>query len=177
MTKNRLRSLNVACAGLALLAAAGCATKGMSRYNIHVSMDEGLADSAGTLPSVEVHLVGTDRVRGRRLQNMSMTEYWSPARRRDTDGIKVMQFGTGRPSAQALSRNDPYWNRWHAEGASYLFVLADLPGVIEDADDVKDPRRMILPIDRTVWPGVDIRIMIESGGLFCLTPRRRLPGE
>jgi len=123
------------------------------------------------MPSIEVHLLALDNVKGRALQGISMSDYWNPNRTRDTHTKRVMRFGEGKPAAQMLSRNDPVWKRWGATGATYLFVLADLQGLYEDKEDVKDPRRLILPLSRDRWNHKTIQVTIEKSGVFCNTPR------
>lgn len=156
--------------GWLLLAGTGCATPRMGRYDVRVTVSDSMADSARILPSVEVHLLALDPDAGRQLQTYSMTDYWNPNRKKDEFVKRVLHFGQGKENPQTLSYKDPIWDRWDANGAEYLFVLADLPGLFQDKEDVKDPRRVILPLHPERWNQRLIRISIEKGGVYLQTP-------
>ena len=157
------------------LAVVGCRTPRarMGRYDVKITLSQSMTDSTGMLPSVEVHILALGVVRGQGLESQSMTDYWNPNRPKDDYVKHTMHFGEGHPHSRILRRTDPIWSEWDRAGASWLFVLADLPGVYEDKKDVKDPRRMILPLDPRNWRYKGIDIMIEPGGIYNLTPRGR----
>jgi len=146
----------------------------MGRYDVKITLSQSMTDSTGMLPSVEVHILALDVVRGKALQSLSMSDYWNPNRPKDDYVKHTMHFGEGHPHSRILRRSDPIWTEWDRAGATWLFVLADLPGVYDDKDHVQDPRRMILPLDPREWRGYrGIDIMIEPGGIYNLTPRGR----
>ena len=142
------------------------------RYTVRVTISQAMADSVGNLPSVEVHVLALDTVRGMSFQRAKMGEYWNPNRKADDYYKYVMRFGGDSPTTQALAIDDPIWGQWLNGGATHLFVLADLTGVFADEDDVQDPRRLILPLDPARWGRKEIQVMLEPDGVFCLTPRR-----
>lgn len=150
----------------------GCRTFPRSAgYDLTISVSDSLTDVSGSPATVEVHVVALDYVKAKVLQNASMSDYWDPNRRRPNYVMRVMRFGAGQPTTQTLSWNDPIWAEWQRAGAAHLFVLADLPNVFKDLPDIKDPRRLILPLDRARWQHRAIQITVESDGVFCLTPR------
>ncbi|MBN1670880.1 MAG: hypothetical protein JXR37_07600 [Kiritimatiellae bacterium] len=158
--------------GLAMIVPLGCRTMPRARgYTVTVNMSDSMADSAGMLPSVEVHIIALDSVKGRLLQSLSMGDYWNPNRKKDPYIKHVMHFGANHPKVQVLQHDDGVWRRWAATGAEHLFVLADLHGVFEDKEDVKDPRRLILPLDPARWKAREIQLVIEPNGVFCVTSR------
>jgi len=162
------RKMNVAMCLVAVIALGGCRTTKpvrLSRYVVNLSINQALAGPTGMLPSVEVHLVATDSVQGRILQDASMSDYWNPNRGPDDYIRHVMHFGGSHPSVQVLDDNDPIWRRWEAAGAKYLFVLADLPGVWPDQQDIKDARRVILPLDPSRWTTRVIRLSLDPDGV------------
>ncbi len=159
--------LSVLCCGC------GLTKPRMGRYTYQLTMNERLADSMGDMPSVEVHLIATDIADGLVLQEISMTDYWNPNRPHFEDYTKrVLFFGQGYFNTQYLSRKDPIWKSWRAINASHFFVICDLPGVYKDKKDIKDPRRLILPLDAARWKHRLIKIVIDKDGVFCLTDRQ-----
>ena len=178
-TLSSLRRATAYVVAVVVLCCAGCSSTqiSMGRYDVNVTMSESMADASGMLPSVELHLVALDRVGGRMLQGFSMGDYWNPNRMRDDYVRHVMRFGQGRPKTQMLSRKDPIWSRWDAAAAEYLFVLGDIQGIFEDLEDVKDPRRVILPLHPSRWQTRELQVMIEPGGVFLLTPMLSRPVE
>jgi len=146
----------------------------MGRYDVNITLSQSMTDSTGMLPSVEVHILALDAVRGKILQGLSMSDYWNPNRPKDNYVKHTMHFGEGHPHSRILRRSDVIWDEWDRAGASWLFILADLPGIYEDKEHFQDPRRMILPLDPREWRGLKgIDIMIEPGGIYNLTPRGR----
>ena len=142
------------------------------RYTVRVTISQGMADSVGNLPSVEVHLIALDTVDGMSFQGVKMSGYWDPNRRPGEYHKYVMRFGGDSPTTQTLSIDHSIWRQWLNDGATHLFVLADLPGSFKDLDDVKDARRLIEPLDPSRWSHRRLQIMLEPDGVFCLTPRR-----
>ena len=157
--------------GWLTIVAGGCATPRAGCYDVKITMAESMADSSRILPSVEVHVLGLDPVSGRQLQAFSMSDYWNPSRKKDDFVKRVLHFGQGKENPQVLSRRDSIWDRWLGAGAEHLFVIADLQGLYEDKEDVKDPRRLILPLDPKRWQNSTLQIVIEKGGVYCVTPR------
>ena len=151
------------------LVAAGCCSR---RYDIMVSADEGLRDATGAMPSIEVHVVGVNRLEYSKWYSYSMGDYWLPGDpfRRDADK-HVMKFGQGLPLSQTLDRNDPIWRRWEARKPNCVFVLAFLHGFGAEDDQAgsADPRRLILPLDCACWENPKIKLLVRSSGVRCLT--------
>ncbi len=148
----------------------------MGRFDVKISASSSLADSFGGMPSVEVHLVGAPG--NSVLRDLSMSEYWNPASRsRDAYHKKVFYFGAGRPTEQSLTRQDPIWDTWEADGATELYVLADIPGVIQDRTAEGDARRRIVSLSLSRWPEPRMDFIFDRDGVRLKTPEIRPAGS
>jgi hypothetical protein len=161
-------------AGLISLASllGGCATAPKPQaYSIKVELDPALA---GT--SLQVDVMGANKVSDLpKWESYSVTEYWQPGNVARRDARKAtMQFGRGRPESQILAANDPRWSEWMNTGAQYLVILADLPGSWTDRPGNADPRRVILPLDKSEWvKGTGtIEFVIQQSGIRLVTPKK-----
>jgi eukaryotic-like serine/threonine-protein kinase len=141
------------------------------QYDVTVLLSKPMANAADTMAPVEVHILALDTIEGLALQKMPMSRYWDPGRPPDNYARHTMQFGEGRPTSYVLNGSDPIWHEWGRAGASYLFVLADLPTAYNDAVHTTDPRRVILPLDEKHWPKTGIAVKVTQAGIHCITPR------
>lgn len=156
----------------AALLLSGCGTKPEPRaYTVRVALDPTLAGS-----SIQVDIVGANELADLpQWRTYSVTEYWQPNNAFRRDARKVaLEFGRGRPQAQVLAATDPRWSEWLRTGAAHLILVADLPGVTADAAGSADPRRLILPLDRNLWPRntETIEVLVQESGLRLLTAQR-----
>src|SRR6266568_4431840 len=138
----------------------------MAERNVNVSLDDTLARAT----AVEVNLIGVNDTEFPRYANRPVDDYW-----RDVAGDKaprdraVMKLSGGNRS-QTLSRTDPVWQQWRAKGAMRLVAIAFIPGLSGSGEGERDPRRIILPLDKNRWKElVDIRIIVSQSGLTCPT--------
>lgn len=159
-------------AALLALVCGGCASAPKPRaYNVELTLDPSLA---GT--SLQVDLVGVNELSDLpKWQNYSVTDYWQPGNAFRRDAQKAtLAFGRNQPATQTLAFNDPAWANWLKTGAMHLVVVADLPGAVSDQVGNADPRRLILPLDRSAWgKKVDkLQIAVQESGLRLLTPRK-----
>jgi hypothetical protein len=77
---------------------------------------------------------------------------------------------SGGKRSETLSRNDPVWQKWKANGAMRLVAIAFIPGLSGSGEGERDPRRIILPLDKNRWKElVDIRIIASQSGLTSPT--------
>ena len=77
---------------------------------------------------------------------------------------------SGSNRTQTLSRTDPIWQKWKQNGAMRLVAIAFIPGLSGSGEGERDPRRIILPLDKNRWKElVDIRIIASQSGLTCPT--------
>ena len=139
---------------LGFLGGCGCNPKA---YNVEVTLADSLSDR-----TVYVHLVGLNDTTGQVLSAKSMTAYWQP---NDTlvsslDIYKIT-FLEGQPRVHTLSRTDPIWDRWDNE--TNLYVLASLPGALDDQPGPLDVRRLILPLGSCRWENNTIKVLVSEG--------------
>ena len=159
----------------AFVFSSGCATgpNPPRGYTIQVSLDPSLQGKA-----VLVDLVGVNPASLPRWEASSMTAYWKPgdAMRKDSEPDRVtMDFASGGPLAQTLKQTDPHWKEWLAKGATYVLVLADLPGAHTNKPGDSDDRRLKLPLSSTHWAkGTDtISVRVQQSGIQVTTPTRQ----
>jgi len=172
---------------LPLLALAGCGT--MGRFDVIVTVEEqGFRKTLGTVPSIEVHIVGITDVEYKEWAGKSMTQYWEPDDALRTTMVRkgyahVMTFGDAQPKRCVLYRSAGAWELWEAKGSRNLFVLANFPRgpQVRDLEGEADARRRILPLEKARWPGYYwgkkvLWIEVAPSGLIChTTPRPPLP--
>lgn len=168
--------MRVIAAGLglltALLALASCASAPKPvAHTITLTLDKSLENT-----SLQIDIIGANATSDLpKWESYSITEYWQPGNttRRDTDRYTV-DFGRGKPTSQLISSTDVKWSRWLQTGATYVVVIADLPGIPSDQQGNADPRRLILPLDSAQWKKArkdPIEIQVKESGLRLLTPR------
>jgi hypothetical protein len=164
---------------------AGCGE--MGRFDIVVTLEkEGFRKTVGTIPSVEVNIVGINDVEYQEWVRKPMTQYWEPDDSLRTTTVRkgytgVMTFGEEKPGRLVLFRRDPIWNDWEAKGARNLFILTNFPRVTQDQLGDADARRRILPLQKDRWAGYYwgkrvIWLEVTPSGLIChTTPRPPQP--
>lgn len=160
-----------------VLALPGCATgpRGpeTAKYDIEVSLDPALERS-----SVLVDLVGINAASLPRWESYSMSEYWKrddPNNMRRDAERKTLDFAAGNPTTQTLKMSDPQWNQWIASnGVTHVAVLALLPGIDADKPGNADPRRQVVPLDRSCWPKKTQKlvVLVKQSGVVIQTPPR-----
>jgi len=164
---------------LLLLGIVGCS--GMGRFDVVVTLDrDGFKGELGTIPSVEVNLIGVNQVEYPEWYRKSMTEYWEPDHPQRITAVRkgyahVMTFGEEQPARQILYRSHQIWSEWEAKGSRQLFAMVNYPRVLEDQLGNADLRRNILPLEKQRWKGYFwgkrvIWLEITPSGLICHTP-------
>mgnify|MGYP000546895464 CR=1 FL=1 len=151
---------------------AGCASAPKpAPYTIKLTLDPSLA---GT--SLQLDIIGANTTSDLpKWQNYSVTNYWQPGNAFRRDARKVtLAFGRGQPTVQTLASTDAQWAEWLRTGAMHLVLVADLPGTVADQVGNADPRRLILPLDRSAWGSKvkEIDVVVQESGLRLMTPRR-----
>ena len=164
-----MRSLFIVAVGaLGVFSLTGCGSGAAAgRYDVTVRLAESLKDPTdGSVPSLEVDLVGVNEANKTTWIGKSMTRYFGGEDQLRADATKTtFVFDTGDSEPKTLERQDPKWDSWLDQGARELFVLVNLPGVREDLPGDGDPRRMILPLARNRWEGRVLEIEIQRSGL------------
>ena len=163
-----------------LFSASGCASckpggnPGKAQaYNVVVKMDPSLAGK-----SVVVDLIGANGDDLSRVKSYAMSKYWkvNDAFRRDLSP-KTLNFVSGNPE-QTLPSTDPIWKNWFGRSASYLVVVADLPGLFEDRPGKEDARRQVVELCPCYWDdsvsgkAKTIVVEIKPSGVSVVSPRR-----
>ena len=103
-----------------------------------------------------------------------MTDYWTPGselRKSAKEYTYVIQFGQ-EPCKRPLKKKDPVLKVWKERNAEYMFVLADLPGVYDDAAGNADARRLRRPALGSARWGMrkqNLDIRIEASNIVSLT--------
>jgi len=156
--------------GLTLVMAAlsqGCSSHPeMAERNVIVSLDDTLARAT----AVEVNLIGVNDTEFPRYANRPVDDYWRDVASDKAPRERAIMKLSGSNRSQTLSRTDPLWQKWKANGAMRLVAIAFIPGLSGSGEGERDPRRIILPLDKNRWKElVDIRIMASQSGLTCPT--------
>ncbi len=144
--KKLLLRLGGAVMGLTLF----CGCSSTPEFDIYVSVDDGLKTMFGTLPSVEVDLVGINESEKQRILDYDIDNYFGYGNvlRASLERV-TFKFSEDRETSQHLSSSDPVWEKWAEHDAAYLAVLVNLPYVMEDVKE--DNRRILMPFDTEHW--------------------------
>ena len=156
--------------------------------DVEVTVDaEGFRKQMGTVPSLEINIIGVPELEHRQWCEASMTTYWMPDNPQRltvlNDGYAhKMTFGDEPTKTRTLGQGDAIWKRWAARRAAHLFVLVNYPRAARDAHGDSDVRRLILPWGAQAWRrwsvshdgwairlGARIRVEVTPGGLRCTT--------
>jgi len=156
--------------GLIAIAAAlqGCASKPeMAERNVNVSLDESLVRAT----AVEVNLIGANDSDFARVGTQSVDTYWRDVSAGRAPGDRFVMRLSGTSRSQTLSKTDPIWQTWRAKGAMQLVAIAFIPGLSGQGEGQRDPRRIILPLDKNRWKDVnqELKIIASQSGLTSPT--------
>ena len=151
--------------GCALVIAAflvGCGTPPATKHAVELV--------PRTDASVEVDLVGATASDLPDWKAYSMNKYWQPGDPMRRDAEKVTLRIDGKETKQ-FAPNDPIWDKWFARQATYLVVLAHLPGDFQDGPT--DPRRKIVPL-AAIEKNDPLQIEIQERRIMVVTPLKNL---
>jgi hypothetical protein len=156
---------------LVLLMPVGCAS--IARLDITVQLDTKEIAETGTVPTIEVNLVGVNEAEYPQWQGYSIDQYWSAEDklRKGADRY-IMRFSETQQITQTLPDDASVWDGWEEKTVKYLFVLADIPG-LSGGKGGKDGRLLVLPLSPDAWSADQVYITIKSGGITC-TPSPRI---
>jgi hypothetical protein len=171
-------ALALGVAGCSLFSGCGPGKPGKPRaYNVQINLGSQLKDS-----SVVVDVIAANPSDLEMLKTYSINKYWTPGNRTRNDLSKVsFSFVGGKQTSDTLSRTNAVWKQWIGVGTQYLVVVADLPGVFDDAKvGTEDPRRQILPICTCYWPSgtKDLTVEVQPSRVHVVTapsPGQSLP--
>ena len=157
---------------LMLLGLTACSSGPIDR-NAELTLGQSLQVKNQSTSTIAVDLVGVNTTDYKRWYNYPMTRYFTAGDPLRLGAVKAaINFTPGSSARVVFSKHNPIWKQWKKNGDTYLFVLADLPGIHQDMPGPEDPRRLILPLKKSRWPSSanPIRILIKSSGVVCVTP-------
>ncbi len=156
-----------------LLVGVGCCPN--QRMNVTVELDDAMKARLADLSNrhIQVDIIALNSSEHQRWQNYSMSKYWTPPFELEKS-VKVftMTFDS-KSGAQTLTSKDPIWDTWFANASDKdimrLYVLAQMPGTIDDSLGNTDPRRQILPLGKCRWEGDEVKLQVQLAGIRTLT--------
>ncbi len=155
-----------------LLGLTACSSGPIDR-NTQFTLGQSLQVNNQSTSTIAVDLVGVNATDYKRWYNYSMTRYFSAGDLLRSGAVKAtLNFTPGSSAQVVFSKHNPIWKQWKKNGDTSLFVLAQLPGIRQDMPGPEDPRRLILPLKKSRWPGSanPIKILIKNSGVVCQTP-------
>ncbi len=151
---------------LCCVGAVGCASPS---YNVQLSLDRDYAKSLGD-ERVFIHLIPLTEQNRLHLEAMAVDSYWqygpssthAPIDR--PQGTRMFELSAEAPDA-TLSKQDGVWLASRNFGAHDLLVLSSRPEPPRNASVEDDPRRRLLPAERSRRDAADYRVLVTSRGL------------
>ena len=146
----------------------GCGSKPeMAERNVNVSLDESLVRAT----AVEVNLIGANDSDFARVGTQPVDTYWRDVSGGRAPGDRYVMRLSGTNRSQTLSKTDPIWQTWRGKGAMQLVAIAFIPGLSGQGEGQRDPRRIILPLDKNRWKDInqEIKIIASQSGLTSPT--------
>lgn len=144
------------------------------RHQVVVSLDEALS-RATTRPTIQVDLVGLTDAERRAWDEMALSGYWMPdSALRKSLGDRAVRFRFSPEQSQlfVIPFESEMWSTWHKAGARWLYVVANLPGGIEDQAGEADPRRLAILLSSREWEaGAPLQIQVRRDAVVFMTPR------
>jgi hypothetical protein len=148
----------------------GCGPQ-MTPFKVVVEADPSLQGK-----SVAVHIVGVNAKDLDAWNTYPMSKYWAPGNtfHESATVYDKILFDATRPNVQTLDIPSEYWKKWMAEGDTYLFVLANLPGFHEDRAGAADARRQVIDINNSVYENNlsshEVKVLVTGDRIRVLTP-------
>lgn len=151
---------------------AGCASP--QRHQVVVSLDDALV-RAPSRPTIQVDLVGLTDSERRAWDDMPLSSYWLPGsevRKTHQDRTVSFRFSAEQSQLFVIPADSEIWTTWHKAGAAWLYVVANLPGGLDDRRGAEDPRRLAISLTSKEW-GEDapLQIEIRRDAVVFMTPR------
>src|SRR4051812_9903905 len=152
---------------------AGCNSAKMGVYNLNVTPDASLRDSAsGKMSQVEVALVGVKDADAPVWREYKVDSFFSgndPFRAGAKDYTKTLTFSNDAAKTQTVSMKDPIWKVWKERGVTQLFIFANSKN-LKNAAGGPEMRRKELPLTTDRWKTETIDIVIKNSGIDVPTP-------
>ena len=149
----------------------------MGRYDVTIDVGRLFENASLGTDEIEIDLIAmTNEAYCREAWfSHALGDYFAETGDPLRDGAAVWRasFSGTDASPRTLGADDNLWHQWHASGATHLVVIAEAPWLSERGD-ADDPRRLVLPLDRSRWLSDEIEVRLMRSGLV-LTTRRLLP--
>lgn len=158
--------------GLVLMAIVlgGCGGPSYGRHSIEVSLSDALKGK-----TVEVDMIGANNEQAvETWRTQDVTKYFSAvdSSRREAVGRQEFRFSAGDSGNKTLSAQDPAWDgAW--KGSQSVVVLANIPFLEGEGGKPTDPRRVVITLQRGVWEGEKVQVLVGESGVRILTPQKQ----
>jgi len=150
----------------------GCSSP--QRHQVVVALDEPLSRS-GSRPTIQVDLVGLTDAERRSWDEMPLSTYWMPGsalRKSVADRALSVRFGPERSQLFVIPVDSELWTKWRKAGATWLYVVANLPGGVNDRQGAEDPRRLAISLTSREWEAdAPLQIEVRRDAVVFITPR------
>lgn len=153
------------------LAAVGCASTSLQKFNLTVSLDPAyMQKTGGVVTKVDVVALGGEQAKT--LDSVVMSGYWGNPWRQQLLNDQMVWTVELSPTADAatLRASDKLWTKSWKTG-DQLFILADITGVGPKADG-SDPRRLKLPRQSDRWDTKALSVKVNAFGLTYSPPEK-----
>lgn len=171
--RNLVRSFVVLVLAAFTLVGVGCNSAKMGTYNLVVSPDASLRDSAsGKMSQVEVALVGVKEADAPVWREYKVDSFFSgndPFRAGAKEYTRTLTFSNDQAGPQTVKRSDPIWQKWKERGVTQLFIFANSKN-LKNAAGGPELRRKELPLTTDRWKTETIEIVVKSSGIDVPTP-------
>ena len=167
---------------LVLLSAAmlpGCASP--QRHQVVIALDEALSRSQSR-PTILVDVVGLTDSERRSWDQMPLSSYWIPeseVRKSFSDRAFSIRFSPEQSQLFVIPVDSDIWTTWRKAGARWLYVVANLPGGLDDHAGAEDPRRLAVLLASDEWAeDAVLQIEVRRDAVVFITPRAQpTPGQ
>jgi hypothetical protein len=144
------------------------------RHQVVVALDEALS-RASSRPTIQVDIVGLTDAERRAWDELPLSSYWLPGsevRKAHGDRTVSFRFSAERSQLFVIPADSEIWSTWHKAGARWLYVVANLPGGIEDQVGAADPRRLAILLSSKEWEAdAPLQIQVRRDAVVFMTPR------
>ena len=162
----------------ALILLAACvlpACSSVQSREIAVDLDDSLARTS-LHPTVQVDVVGLTDSERKQWDDMSLSSYWMPGSERRASAtartIRI-RFGAENTDPVRIPADADVWDAWRKHGATWLYVVANLPGGMNDKPGAEDPRRLAISLTSKEWADdAPLEIEVRRDAVVFVAPRR-----
>jgi uncharacterized protein YceK len=120
--------------------------------------------------SIQVDLVGVNNSELAAWNAKPIDDYFAAGDMFRGSAPKVtLNFGSDQAGTQTLASSNPIWKQWKSKSATYVMVIADLPGYTVPMGGV-DLRRQVVPLSSDRWTKSppEISIQVTPTGIILV---------